>query len=266
MAGSKRGFGSMSEEKQREIARKGGQAGHAKGTAHKFTPDEAREAGRKGGVAVSRNREHMAAIARGGARDESGGRGRQRDRGGRAARSSDQPPRGTESTRGQVPEGARHAEAEPTETATNLLRADHERVKGVFQKYERADDEEIDEKEALAQKAFTELDIHAKIEEEIFYPAVREQAGEVGREQVDEALEEHQAVKELIAELRSMSVEDDDYDSKFQDLIDNVLHHAEEEESGMFPLVEDKMADSLDHLGAELAERKQQLMSSAHVS
>src|SRR5215471_6065709 len=61
---SNRGFASMDRSKQREIASKGGKAAHAKGTAHEFDSGEAREAGRKGGVAVSRNREHMAAIGR----------------------------------------------------------------------------------------------------------------------------------------------------------------------------------------------------------
>lgn len=76
MAGtSNRGFASMNREKQREIASKGGRAAHAKGTAHEFSSDEAREAGRKGGQAVSRNREHMAAIGRKGGM-ESGARAR----------------------------------------------------------------------------------------------------------------------------------------------------------------------------------------------
>ena len=61
---SNRGFASMDTSKQREIASKGGRAAHAKGTAHEFDSSEAREAGRKGGMAVSRNREHMAAIGR----------------------------------------------------------------------------------------------------------------------------------------------------------------------------------------------------------
>ena len=64
MATSKRGFASMDQTKQREIASKGGRAAHAKGTAHEFTSDEARVAGRKGGEAVSRDRAHMAAIGR----------------------------------------------------------------------------------------------------------------------------------------------------------------------------------------------------------
>lgn len=62
--GSRRGFAAMDPQKQREIASKGGKAAHEKGTAHEFTSEEARIAGRKGGEAVSRNREHMAEIGR----------------------------------------------------------------------------------------------------------------------------------------------------------------------------------------------------------
>lgn len=72
---SNRGFASMDSQKQRQIASKGGRAAHAKGTAHEFTADEAREAGRKGGQTVSRNREHMANIGRRGG-EESGARAR----------------------------------------------------------------------------------------------------------------------------------------------------------------------------------------------
>ncbi|HVS92138.1 MAG TPA: KGG domain-containing protein [Mucilaginibacter sp.] len=61
---SQRGFASMNEEKQREIASKGGKAAHESGHAHEFSSEEAREAGRKGGEAVSRDKEHMAEIGR----------------------------------------------------------------------------------------------------------------------------------------------------------------------------------------------------------
>lgn len=73
---SKRGFASMDPNRQREIASKGGRAAHAKGTAHEFTSDEARQAGRKGGESVSRNREHMAAIGRKGGESRSANRSR----------------------------------------------------------------------------------------------------------------------------------------------------------------------------------------------
>src|SRR5215510_3632034 len=87
---SNRGFASMDREKQKEIASKGGKAAHAKGTAHEFDSSEAREAGRKGGVAVSRNREHMAAIGRRGgeARSHSRSRGSAQTNSGSAESSS----------------------------------------------------------------------------------------------------------------------------------------------------------------------------------
>jgi hypothetical protein len=69
-----RGFASMDRERQREIARKGGRAAHEKGTAHQFTSDEARAAGRKGGERVSANREHMSRIGRLGGKSSAGRR------------------------------------------------------------------------------------------------------------------------------------------------------------------------------------------------
>lgn len=69
-----RGFASMDPDKQREIARKGGRAAHEKGTAHEFTPDEARAAGRKGGERVSANRDHMSRIGRLGGKHSAGRR------------------------------------------------------------------------------------------------------------------------------------------------------------------------------------------------
>lgn len=71
---SRRGFASMDRSRQREIASAGGRAAHQRGTAHKFTTEEAREAGRKGGEAISRNREHMASIGRKGGEARGGGR------------------------------------------------------------------------------------------------------------------------------------------------------------------------------------------------
>jgi len=71
---STRGFASMDPERQRQIARDGGKAAHVKGTAHEFTPEEARNAGRKGGETVSRDREHMAEIGRKGGRSSGSNR------------------------------------------------------------------------------------------------------------------------------------------------------------------------------------------------
>ena len=91
-----RGFASMDREKQREIARKGGRAAHEKGTAHEFTTDEARAAGRKGGERVSANRDHMSRIGRLGGKHSAGRRQASRQ-------GSDQP--GTESAGSSEMEG-----------------------------------------------------------------------------------------------------------------------------------------------------------------
>ena len=86
---SNRGFASMSPERQREIASKGGRAAHEKGTAHEWTAEEARQAGRKGGETVSRDRAHMAAIGRegGGARGARNRRASEQQQGGEAENS-----------------------------------------------------------------------------------------------------------------------------------------------------------------------------------
>ena len=99
---SKRGFASMDASKQREIASKGGRAAHAKGTAHEFTSDEARVAGRKGGEAVSRDRAHMAAIGREGGHSR-GARARAAATGvnGEGLSHRDQPSRDTETSYNQ---------------------------------------------------------------------------------------------------------------------------------------------------------------------
>lgn len=98
---SARGFASMDSDKQREIASKGGRAAHAKGTAHEFDSSEARAAGRKGGMAVSRNREHMAAIGRRGG-EARGQRAREAAQSGAGMRS------GTEAARQNTAGGARN--------------------------------------------------------------------------------------------------------------------------------------------------------------
>ena len=84
-----RGFASMDREKQREIARKGGRAAHEKGTAHEFTPDEARAAGRKGGERVSANRDHMSRIGRLGGRHSAGRRQAGRPAGSESSETTD---------------------------------------------------------------------------------------------------------------------------------------------------------------------------------
>jgi hemerythrin-like domain-containing protein len=152
----------------------------------------------------------------------------------------------------------RHNQAQPAD-AIAMLKADHQRVKDLFAQYEAADD--VATKRMLAEQAFVELETHTQLEENVFYPAVNEETDE-GPELVKESLSEHETVKYLIQELRSMGHDTDEFDTKFQELIQNVEHHVEEEEAEMFPLAEEELAEDLTDLKDEMQELKVDLLGS----
>jgi hemerythrin superfamily protein len=143
--------------------------------------------------------------------------------------------------------------------ATQLLRQDHKRVEGLFKKCEQA--KGLDGKRRYAMQAINDLEVHAAIEEDIFYPAVKKGIEE--SDLVDEARQEHQEAKSLMAQLKKMQGQEngaaEEFESKFSELVEAVQHHVEEEEGEMFPKVEDSELD-LAELGSEMAERKQELM------
>jgi hemerythrin superfamily protein len=142
--------------------------------------------------------------------------------------------------------------------ATQLLRGDHATVKQLFRRFEKAGDRALETKQRLFSEIEHALEIHAKIEEEIFYPAV---ANEVpaGDDLVHEAIEEHNVVKTLLGEIASMSPDDEQYDAKVKVLVENVEHHIEEEEGEMFPKAERLPELRQRELGAELKARKEAL-------
>ena len=144
--------------------------------------------------------------------------------------------------------------------ATALLMKDHKDVKALFRRYEKMAKAEADgsERQQLANQICQMLTVHATIEEEIFYPAVRE--ADVDEDLLDEAEVEHASAKDMIAQIRSMSPEDDLYDAKVKVLGEYVNHHVEEEEGQLFPLVQQTDID-LDALGAELSARQEELLS-----
>jgi hemerythrin superfamily protein len=110
----------------------------------------------------------------------------------------------------------------------------------------------------LAENAMAELEVHAALEEEIFYPAVKREVDDGSM--IQEALEEHQTVKQLISELRGMEEADDEFESQFSQLVENVQHHVEEEENEMLPKVEESELD-LNSLGEQMSQRKQELQN-----
>jgi hemerythrin-like domain-containing protein len=144
--------------------------------------------------------------------------------------------------------------------AVRLLKDDHKKVKGLFREYEGAGERAYKTKLGIAEQVFTELEVHTKIEEEIFYPAVRAKGGEL-KDVVSESLEEHHVVDVLMAELKALDPEDERYDAKFKVLTENVEHHIEEEETEMLPDAEKKLGDAdMERLGEQMAARTQQLL------
>jgi hemerythrin-like domain-containing protein len=152
----------------------------------------------------------------------------------------------------------RHDQA-PPEDAIAMLKEDHRKVRDLFQKYEAATDPST--KRELAEEVCTELETHAQLEEQIFYPAVHEESQE-GPELVQEALQEHQKVQDMIAALREIGPDNQEFDAKFRELMQNVEHHVEEEETEMFPLAEQELSADLAEIKAEMQELKKEMMAS----
>jgi iron-sulfur cluster repair protein YtfE (RIC family) len=140
--------------------------------------------------------------------------------------------------------------------ALQLLTADHNRVRGLFKRFEAAEGENDAQAARLATMIFQELDIHTKIEEEIFYPTVTKLDDQI-HELVTEGIEEHHVVDRLMQEVRGLSPSDEEWAAKMKVLIENVEHHAEEEEQEMFPLIR-KACDNdfRTELGQRLEARK----------
>lgn len=145
--------------------------------------------------------------------------------------------------------------------ATDMLREDHEKVRALFKQYEAAGENAFKEKKEIVGQISRELDVHAKIEEEIFYQAFRNAPEEKGKKVVRESFEEHKIVKTLLGELAGMKPQDEQYDAKVTVLQEGVEHHADEEERELFPDAEELLGDEgLERLGAEMEDRKEELL------
>src|SRR5690242_707027 len=140
-------------------------------------------------------------------------------------------------------------------SAIDPLEEDHREVEDLFDEYEKIED--VGEKEQLALKICMALQVHTRIEEEIFYPAAREAIEKP--ELIDEAVVEHASAKQLISEIEDMEAGEELYDAKVKVLQEQVLHHVEEEEGELFPQVEASELN-LEAVGKKMAERKAALL------
>jgi len=145
--------------------------------------------------------------------------------------------------------------------ATKLLKNDHDEVRAMFKEYEEAGDRAAAKKGKLFEQIRDALTVHAEIEEEIFYPAVKAARSEEAKDEVREAYEEHKIVKTLLAELDRMKPSDEQFDAKMTVLKESVEHHAEEEEKEMFKQARKNLSkERLEALGEEMEARKGELV------
>ncbi len=142
--------------------------------------------------------------------------------------------------------------------AISLLKADHRKVEGLFKRYEKAKSEGV--KAKLAREICLELSVHTTVEEELFYPAIKETVEE---DIYDEAYVEHDGAKVLIAEILEGTPADDFYDAKVTVLSEMIKHHVKEEEQrgGLFAQARDDGDVDLSELGAVMAARKKELVA-----
>jgi len=143
-------------------------------------------------------------------------------------------------------------------SAVEVLKKDHDEVEKLFDQYEDAKEESNTELKAQIVAAVCKaLTIHAQIEEELFYPALRRSEHDA-EDLVDEAAVEHQTVKALVGELQGATPDEELFDAKVKVLSEYVKHHVKEEEGEMFPLARKADID-LEALGTELLARKEAL-------
>jgi|SRR5688500_3037613 len=138
-----------------------------------------------------------------------------------------------------------------------LLKADHDRVKKLFEEFEELKEKKNSNKKKgeIVQQICAELTLHAQAEEAVLYPAAREAIDD--EDLMDEADVEHAGAKDLIAQLEAMSPDDDHYDAKVTVLSEYITHHVEEEETEMFPKIE-KSDMNRQEVGEEVKQFKEE--------
>ncbi|OGF82302.1 hypothetical protein A3B18_03100 [Candidatus Giovannonibacteria bacterium RIFCSPLOWO2_01_FULL_46_13] len=126
------------------------------------------------------------------------------------------------------------------QTPIQLIAEDHRRIEDLFEKFDNSDGRRRD---AIATMIFDELDAHAIMEEEVFYPSLKAEEDSEISNIVSESYEEHAKVKQIILQLREMNPAENEFSDGMEELKRNVEHHVHEEESRMLPYAEEKLSD-----------------------
>ena len=141
--------------------------------------------------------------------------------------------------------------------AIDMLKQDHDKVQKAFKEFETMDHHDAEACRQLVATVCEDLKVHTTLEEEIFYPAVREAIDD--EDMMNEAAVEHETAKMLIEQLENMQEDDPNYNATFKVLGEYVRHHIREEEGGMFPAARKADID-FGALGARMRDRKDELM------
>ena len=144
--------------------------------------------------------------------------------------------------------------------AIEMLKEDHAKVKKAFKEFENMDRSDTETCRQVVQTVCDDLKVHTTLEEEIFYPAVREAIED--EDIMNEASVEHETAKMLIEQLENMEPDDPNYYATFTVLGEYVMHHVKEEEGEMFPEAK-KAGIDLEALGERMQERRSELLSQA---
>jgi hemerythrin-like domain-containing protein len=151
-----------------------------------------------------------------------------------------------------------------TPNAVDLLKEDHDKVKKAFKEFEKMDRSDTESCRELVETVCADLRIHTTLEEEIFYPALREAIDD--DDIMNEAAVEHETAKMLIEQLENMEPDDPNYFATFTVLGEYVTHHVKEEEGEMFPQAKKAQDLDLEELGSRMRERKGELVGETEQS
>lgn len=151
---------------------------------------------------------------------------------------------------------AKTSSASKPKDAIALLRADHKLVNELFEQYEKS--RSTSKKKQLVAQICAELTAHAQVEEEIFYPAVKQALKD--KELIPEATVEHATLKDLIAQVEGIEPDGEMFDAKIKVMSEYVKHHVKEEQNEIFPKAKGTKLDMVE-LGSQLAERKAELLA-----
>jgi hemerythrin-like domain-containing protein len=143
--------------------------------------------------------------------------------------------------------------------AIAMLKVDHQRIRDLFAHYEATTNPKA--QWTIAEEVLGELEVHAQLEEQVFYPAIADQSDE-GERLAQGSLEEHQILRQLIHELRAMGPQIHGFDAQFNVLIQNVEDHVEYEEAELFPFAQVTLQDDLGALLAAMQAFKAQILAS----